>query len=64
MINKYPNEKIKDVDIRTTKNGTRYVNNTLDRIYDLATLTTYGLDKYYDQRYNIDNYVPVRTRRY
>lgn len=62
MINKYSDTKIKDVDVRTLKNGMEYVNSVVARISNANA--TYGLRKHKDNIHNVDIYTPLKIRTY
>ena len=59
MVNKYSDTKIKDVDIKTTKNGFEYA-----KSIRANSDATYNLHKRKYDQYNVDVYEPVKTRHY
>ena len=62
MISKYSGTKIKDVDVKTTKNGIEYVKSISAAMSN--SNVTYGLVKRRDRENNTDIYVPTKTRHY
>ena len=62
MISKYSDTKIKDVDVKTMKNGIEYVK-SIRAAMDNSNVT-YGLVKRRDQKNNTDVYIPTKTRHY
>ena len=62
MIGKYSNTKIKDVNVKTKKNGIEYVKSFASTM-DNAN-ATYNLRKHKDNQHNVNTYTPVKTRHY
>ena len=62
MISKYSDTKIKDIDVKTTKNGIEYVK-SFKAAMDNSN-ATYGLVKRRDRKNNTDVYIPTKTRHY
>ena len=62
MISKYSGTKIKDVDVKTTKNGIEYVKSISAAMSN--SNVTYDLVKRRDRKNNTDIYVPTKTRHY
>lgn len=57
MTDKYSDTKIKDIDVKRTKYGTRYIKNALAPIRDFTT-SDYKMLKYYDPNDNANYYRP------
>ena len=62
MISKYSNTKIKDVDVKTMKNGVEYVKSITAAMYN--SNVTYDLRKHKDSQHNVNTYTPVKTTHY
>ena len=62
MISKYSDTKIKDVNVKTTKNGIEYVK-SIRAAMDNSNVT-YDLVKRRDHKNNTDIYIPTKTRHY
>ena len=62
MISKYSDTKIKDVDVKTTKKGIKYVKSISSAMAN--SNVTYDLRKRRDHKNNADIYVPTKTRHY
>ena len=62
MISKYSGTKIKDINVKTTKNGIEYVK-SIRAAMDNSNVT-YDLVKRRDRENNTDIYVPTKTRHY
>ena len=62
MISKYSDTKIKDVNVKTMKNGIEYVKSIRAAIDN--TNVTYDLVKRKDRKNNTDIYIPTKTRHY
>lgn len=62
MISKYSHTKIKDVDVKTMKNGVKYVKSFKAASYNLNV--TYDLRKNKDSKHNVNIYTPVKTSHY
>ena len=62
MIDKYSDTRIKDINVKTTKNGIEYVNSILATMYN--SNVTYDLRKRTNRQYNTNIYMPVKTRHY
>ena len=62
MISKYSDTKIKDIDIKTKKNGIEYVKSISSAMAN--SNVTYDLRKRRDRKNNTDIYVPTKTRHY
>lgn len=57
MTDKYSDTKIKDIDVKRTKYGTRYIKNALAPIRDFAS-SDYKMYKYHDPNDNTNYYRP------
>ena len=62
MISKYSDTKIKDVDVKTMKNGIEYVKSISAAMAN--SNVTYDLVKRRDRENNTDIYIPTKTRHY
>lgn len=62
MISKYSHTKIKDVDVKTMKNGIKYVKSFKAALYN--SNVTYDLRKNKDSKHNVNIYTPVKTSHY
>ena len=62
MISKYSDTKIKDVDVKTTKNDIEYIKSIIAAMDN--SNVTYGLVKRRDRKNNTDIYIPTKTRNY
>ena len=62
MISKYSDTKIKNVNVKTTKNGIEYVK-SIRASMDNSNVT-YDLVKRRDHKNNTDIYIPTKTRHY
>ena len=62
MISKYSDTKIKDVNVKTTKNGIEYVK-SIRAAMDNSNVT-YDLVKRKYRKNNTDIYIPTKTRHY
>ena len=62
MISKYSNTKIKDVDVKTMKNGVEYVKSITAAMHN--SNVTYDLRKHKDSQHNVNTYTPVKTTHY